>query len=71
MALEIGGFLGGDWWVSGFDRCCLWGFVGSSDGGYGGQDILFVRCCVGVNGGRWKWPVMVLVNLWLFLELKE
>ena len=69
-SVEIGGYLNGDWGVFGFDRCCLWGFVGSSDNGYGGQDILFMSCCAGVDGGRWSWwPVMVvLVNLWLFLE---
>ena len=51
-SVEIGGYLSGDWWVFGFDRCGLWGFVGSSDSGYGGQDILFMSCCAGVDGGR-------------------
>ena len=36
-------------------------------------NILFVSCCAGVDGGRWLWwPVMVvLVNLWLFLNKKN
>ena len=36
-------------------------------------NILFGSCCAGVDGGRWSWwPMMVvLVNLWLFLNRKN
>ena len=36
-------------------------------------NILLVSCCAGVDGGRWSWwPMMVvLVNLWLFLNRKN